>query len=184
MQYTYPHTIDNGQGERLTFLRRVATSEGDKLEVENFVQPKVGPPMHVHFFQEEALTVVEGRMGYERKGEDVQFAEAGESVVFKAGEMHRFWNAGETVLHCKGYITPADSIEYFLSGIFQAQKKSGSMRPDMFDAAYLMRRYRREFGMDEIPGFVQRLVFPIVVGIGTLIGKYKEFSGAPISPRA
>ena len=55
--HTYPHTIDNGAGERLTFIRRVGDSVGDRLEVENLVDPGCGPPMHVHHGQEEALTV-------------------------------------------------------------------------------------------------------------------------------
>lgn len=176
---TYPHTIDNGQGERLTFLRRVPTPEGDVLEVENEVQPNVGPPMHVHHFQEEGLTVVEGRIGYQRKGEEPQFAEAGATVVFKPGEVHRFWNAGEGLLKCTGYISPADSIEYFLGGIYEAQKKAGSLRPDMFDAAFLARRYRNEFAMAEIPAFVQRFVFPVMVAIGNVTGKFRKFADAP-----
>jgi quercetin dioxygenase-like cupin family protein len=176
---TYPHTIENGLGERLTFLRRVATPDGDVLEVENCVQPGVGPPMHVHHFQEEGLTVVHGRIGYQRKGEEPQFADSGATVVFRAGESHRFWNAGEDELKCTGYIKPADSIEYFLRGIYAAQKKAGSLRPDMFEAAYLMRRYRSEFGMDEIPAFVQRFVFPVVVVLGSLAGKYRKFADAP-----
>ena len=54
-RFTYPHTIDNGAGERLTFLRRVPTDRGERLEVENVVGPGAGPPMHVHHYQEEAL---------------------------------------------------------------------------------------------------------------------------------
>jgi quercetin dioxygenase-like cupin family protein len=34
----------------------------------NEVQPGAGPPMHVHFKQEEGLTVVAGRLGYQLKG--------------------------------------------------------------------------------------------------------------------
>ncbi len=62
-RYEYPHTIDNGAGERLTFLRRVSGPEGDRLEVENVVTPGAGPPMHIHYYQEEVLTVREGRIG-------------------------------------------------------------------------------------------------------------------------
>ena len=176
---TYPHTIENGHGERLTFLRRVSTPEGEVLEVENVVQPDSGPPMHVHYFQEEALTVVQGRIGFQRQDEEPQYAEAGATVAFKAGEMHRFWNAGDRELRCTGYIKPPDSIEYFLKGIYEAQKKSGSMRPDMFEAAWLMRRYGVEFGMADIPPFVQRFIFPVVVAIGGMLGKYKKFADAP-----
>ena len=61
--YQYPHTIENGHGERLTFVRRVHDSEGDYVEVENCVLPDSGPPMHVHYRQSESLTVVQGRIG-------------------------------------------------------------------------------------------------------------------------
>src|SRR5687768_16655096 len=174
--FSYPHSIDNGLGERLTFLRRVNTPDGEMLEVENWVQPGGGPPMHTHHFQEEALTVQSGRIGYVRKGGEEQFAEAGETVVFRPGESHRFWNAGSDELHCTGYVRPPDNIEYFLRGIYEAQKKSGGPRPDPFDAAYLMTRYRSEFRLDEVPRFVSRFVFPIQALLGRLMGKYGRFA--------
>lgn len=55
MRYTYPHTIENGGGEQLTFVRLVQDPEGDWLEVENLVQPGGGPPMHTHHRQAESL---------------------------------------------------------------------------------------------------------------------------------
>ena len=63
MAISYPHTIDNGAGERITFLRRVPGKLGDRIEVENVVGPGTGPPMHIHHYQDEALTVVQGRIG-------------------------------------------------------------------------------------------------------------------------
>jgi len=86
---TYPHTIDNGHGERLTFVRRVPGRNGDRLEVENIVKPGAGPPLHVHHQQEESLTVVDGKIGYQRLGEPERFAGPGESVTFAAGQVHR-----------------------------------------------------------------------------------------------
>src|SRR4051794_34273884 len=108
--YTYPHTIENGAGgERLTFLRRIEDGAGGRLEVENVVKPGFGPPLHVHHHQSESLTVVEGRVGYQLEGEEPGFAGPGESVTFEAGQVHRFWNAGESDLHCTGHIEPADN---------------------------------------------------------------------------
>lgn len=175
----YPHTIDNGDGERLTFIRRVQDSAGDRLEVENVVKPGSGPPMHVHHYQEEALTVEQGKIGYERPGEPPQFAERGETVVFAPGEVHRFWNAGEEDLRCTGYIQPADNVEYFLTAIYESQRENGGSRPGPFEAAFLSRRFRSEFGMAEIPALVQRLLFPVVVAVGGLLGKYKRYADAP-----
>jgi uncharacterized cupin superfamily protein len=177
--YTYPHSIDNGAGERLTFLRLVPGLTGNRLEVENVVRPGEGPPMHTHHRQVEALTVVEGRIGYQRLGEAPQYAGPGETVVFKAGEAHKFWSAGDVDLRCTGYIEPADNVEYFLAALFESQRQHGGGRPDPFDAAYLVRRYRSEFSMAEIPALVQRLVFPILVLIGTILGTYRKYADAP-----
>lgn len=177
--YTYPHTIENGAGERLTFLRRVTGSAGDRLEVENVVEPGAGPIMHVHHYQEEALTVEQGRIGYQRLGEPVRFAGQGETVTFRAGEAHKFWNAGGEDLRCAGYIEPADNVEYFLGAIFESQKRSGGARPDPFDAAFLAKRYQSEFYMAEVPAMVQRLVFPVVVAVGRVLGKYRKYADAP-----
>jgi hypothetical protein len=49
--YTYPPTLENGAGERITFVRRVLDPAGDRLEFENVVMPGSGPPMHVHYYQ-------------------------------------------------------------------------------------------------------------------------------------
>ncbi len=175
----YPRTIENGAGERLTFRRRVHDPAGDWLEAENVVQPGAGPPMHVHYLQEEALTVEQGRLGYQLLDQEPRYAGEGESVVFKPGEAHRFWNAGEGALLCTGYVKPADNVEYVLSAIFASQLRNGGNRPDLFDMAYLLRRYKSEFGMLEIPGFVQRFVFPILVMIGKPRGKYRKYADAP-----
>lgn len=178
-RYTYPHTIDNGAGERITFLRRIPGRAGDRLEVENVVGSRSGPPMHIHLHQDEALTVQQGRIGYQRRGEPAQFAGPGETVTFRAGEAHKFWNAGEGELRCAGYIDPADNIEYFLTELYASAKRGGGARPDPFDAAFLVTRYRSEFAMVDIPGAVQRFVFPIQVAVGRLLGKYRRYADAP-----
>ena len=180
---SYPRTIDNGAGERLTFLRRTPGRAGDRLEVENAVAPGAGPVMHVHHHQAEALTVQQGRLGYRRPGEPPRYAGPGETVAFAPGEAHKFWNAGGDELRCTGDIEPADNVEYFLAAIFESQRRSGGARPDPFDAAFLARRYRHEFGMLEIPAVVQRLLFPVLVALGTALGRYARYADAPAPVR-
>lgn len=178
-QFIYPHTIDNGSGERLLFERRVPGAQGERLVGKNWVTPGSGPPMHVHHHQDEALTVQQGRIGYQRLGESPKYAGPGEEVLFKAGEAHRFWNAGNEELICTAYIEPPDNIEYYLGSVFDSQKRNGGHKPDIFEAAFLMTRYRSEFGMLEIPAPVQRFVFPIIVAVGRLLGKYERYTDAP-----
>jgi quercetin dioxygenase-like cupin family protein len=175
----YPRTIDNGAGERLTFVGIRSDEQGEYLEAENAVSPGSGPPMHVHHLQEESLTVERGTMGWQRQGGEEQLARAGESVTFAAGEAHRFWNAGDDELVCTGWVRPPDNVEYYLTQIYASMRANGGKRPRLFDAAYLTSRYRSEFGMAEIPQPVQRVVFPIVVAIGRLFGRHRRFAGAP-----
>ena len=184
MNYILPHTIENVLGEKLVFVSAEKGEEGDKLIVENFVEPGVGPIMHTHWLQDESLTVVKGCIGYMVKGGKEQFANEGETVLFKRGVAHRFWNAGTDELHCRGWIYPANNIVFFLSSIFEAQNKSGKAEPEVFDAAYLTTRYKSEFDMDEMPTFVKKVILPFTCFIGKLLGKYKHFEHAPAPVRS
>ena len=182
-RYTYPHTIENGAGERLTFLRRIPGPTGDRLEGDIVSAPGSGPPMHVHYHQTEAWTVDEGRIAYQYPREVPRYAGPGETVTFPPGAPHRWWNPDDVPLRCHGYVEPADSIEYFLSAIFDAQQRGGGARPVLWDVAFLTRRYRSEFAMLEIPALVQRLVFPVVVAVGRLLGRYARYADAPAPVR-
>jgi uncharacterized cupin superfamily protein len=177
-RYSYPHTIENGAGEQLTFARRVAGGNGVRVEGYNVVSPGAGPPMHLHHLQDEQFTVRQGRLGYRRLGEAERFAGPGESVLFRAGEAHRFWNAGQDELRCDAYVEPADNIEYFLTEMFASARRNGG-RPSLFDIAFLSTRYRSEYEMLEVPAAVQRILFPLVVTIGRLLGKYGRYADAP-----
>jgi quercetin dioxygenase-like cupin family protein len=175
----YPRTIDNGGGERLTFVGVRSDERGEYLEVSNTVSPGSGPPMHVHRLQEEVLTVERGTMGWQRLGDEEHMARAGETITFAPGEVHRFWNAGDDELVGTGQVRPPDNLEYFLTEIYASTRTNGGKRPRLFDAAYLTSRYRSEFGMADIPQPVQRVVFPIVVAVGRLFGLYRRFADAP-----
>lgn len=179
MNYQLPHTIQNSIGETLIFKELVKEPDGDRLLVENFVTPQSGPPMHTHFLQDESLTVVQGKIGYQVLGEEPKFAEVGETVLFERGIPHRFWNAGESILHCKGYIKPANTIVFYLSSIYAAQNKTGTGQPEKFDAAYLFTRYASEYDMPQLPGFVKKIIIPATYYVGKLLGRYKHFADAP-----
>jgi hypothetical protein len=129
--------------------------------------------------QDESLTVSKGLMGYQIEGEEEKFLKEGESVIFKRGQMHRFWNAGEDMLESEGLVKPANSLDYFLTGIYNSMNKAGKAEGDPFDSAFLMTRYKTEYDLKEIPAFVKEVIFPITVLIGRLLGKYKHFKDAP-----
>jgi quercetin dioxygenase-like cupin family protein len=183
MKHSYPHKIENGSGEVITFIRCSKTEKGELLEAENVTQPGSGPPMHVHFLQEEGLTVVKGRMGAQILGQEPTYHGPGETLTFPRGVVHRFWNAGEQELVCNGWVTPVHNFEYFLTQIFDSTRRNGGERPSLFEAAFLQTKYRSEFDMVEIPRFVKAFVFPVIVQIGKLLGKYRKYANGPAPVR-
>ena len=116
--YKYPLRIENCIGETLIFKAVQKERDGDRLLVENYVAPGNGPIMHTHWLQDESLTVVKGRLGYEIQGEPKKYIVEGETILFKKGIPHRFWNDGQEVLHCNGWVKPANTIVFFLTSIF------------------------------------------------------------------
>ncbi len=177
--YLFPHMIETRHGEKLVFKGIEIEDGEEKVLIENFIQPGAGPAMHVHFKQDEGLTIVKGKIGYQTLGEEPRYANAGESVTFQRGVPHRFWNAGDDLLNCIGWIKPANSIVFFLTSIYDALNKSDTNRPEMFDGAYLVTRYRSEYDMPELPGFVKKVIMPATVAVGKMLGKYEHFKDAP-----
>lgn len=179
MTITYPHIIENCIGEKLVFREVQHEPDGDRVIVENYVAPGGGPLMHTHWLQDEALTVVSGQLGYQLMGGPEQYAGVGETLLFQRGTPHRFWNSGNGILHCTGWLKPANTIVFFLTSVYAAQNKSGNVQPERFDAAYLLTRYAAEYDLPEIPSFVKKVVMPATVGVGKLLGKYTHFKNAP-----
>jgi quercetin dioxygenase-like cupin family protein len=179
MNITYPHVIQNCVGEKLIFQKIEKHLDGDKVFVENYITPGNGPQMHTHLQQDESLTVIKGKLGYEIEGQPVQYAEEGETVLFKRGIPHRFWNAGQEMLHCNGWIKPANTIVFFLSAFYDAQNKSGKAEPEQFDSAFLIKRYRKEYDLPGISRLLKKTIIPITYYTGKLLGKYKHFKNAP-----
>lgn len=175
MQHQFPFSIETKYGEKITFLRM----EGNKLLLEGFCAPMAGPGFHTHLRQDEGVTVLRGKIGYQIFGGPEQFGSVGDSVTFKRGVPHRFWNAGEEELHISGWIDPAENVTFFLTTLYDALNQGSDKRPEMFDGAYLTCRYRNEYDVPDMPGFVKKVIMPIAYFIGNLTGKYNKFKDAP-----
>ena len=179
MRRSYPYTVDNGHGELLTFTGLTPGPDGERLGADGVAQPGAGPPMHVHYLQEETARVVRGRLGHQVLGGEPQFAGSGELVVWPAGTPHKWWNAGTDELHLTGWCRPPGNVEFFLATLFTSTKENGGTRPGLLDAAFLSTRYRTEFALIELPAVVRRVVIPIVYVVGSVLGKYRKFKDAP-----
>jgi mannose-6-phosphate isomerase-like protein (cupin superfamily) len=178
MQLNFPHIVA-GTGEKITFLGTSFKDGVEILECDIEVQPKAGPPMHTHHRQDESFTIVSGTMAYQVLGEEPKYAYPGDYVMIEAGIPHKFWNPGNEVLKCKGYVTPPENFVYFLTELYKSINANNG-RPGMYDGAFLLKRYGSEFAMHEIPAFVQKVIFPVVLFFGNLAGKGKKYSNAPV----
>jgi len=174
----FPVETDTGTGERLRLLGIERDEEGEYLAVEGTVDPGVGPPMHVHYFQEERIRVTSGRFGYQVLGEEARYAGPGEEIVFPAGQAHRFWGAGEGPSAGEGLVRPVGNFPWFITRLHASIRENGG-KPAFFEGAFLAHRYRSEFEMIEIPLAVRRFVFPVMVALGRLLGRYRKYGDAP-----
>jgi mannose-6-phosphate isomerase-like protein (cupin superfamily) len=161
------------------FLGFESTPEGKRINITGSARPGAGPPMHVHYLQDEVVRVQAGRVGYQVLGLEAKFAGPGETIRWPAGTAHKWWNAGDTEARMTGWCSPPGNVEYYLTSIFGSMKENGGKRPGFFDAAFLTTRYKSEFAMLEIPTAVRTILIPLLYVLGSVLGKYRKFKDAP-----
>lgn len=168
----------NKNGETITITKSAAETNGQITEFEGTDEPGIGPPMHVHFKQEEMVRVIKGKMRVKTPMKEFSLA-VGEEYVFAAGEAHQFWSEGNETLHYAGHVRPSNNYEYFIKHVYQSANEANDDKPNPFDAAFLLTKYKSEMDMLVIPKPVKLIVFPILLAIGKITGRYKKYSDAP-----
>ena len=175
--------IENRHTGEWLRLRRVREQGVEIVELEGGVPPHgEGPPEHVHVGQVEEGYVVSGVLTATVGGRRIT-ANAGESVTLPADVPHSWWNEGDAPLVFKGRAIPAGTLDQFLQGIFAIMNASPKDRPSLFHLAHLLHRNRRSSQVLMMPVWLQRIVFPVVIAIGHVVGAYPR-SGWPGSPES
>lgn len=173
MHQFLPRKIKNHLGEELVFHRREMEGGEEKLIIEMYLAPGTPPTRHV-YLQDEYFVVLHGKLGYRVNDEAPRYAGVGETVLFKKGTPHSFWNAGHDELNCFGWICPANNVVGYLTALFDSINRNKADKPGQFDKAYLLYHYRNEFDDPEVPRLVKSLFVPAAYGIGKLMGKYRQ----------
>ena len=89
------------------------TAEGGFSLVEHPMPPRrLAAPVHKHSREDEYSYVLEGRMGA-LLGDDVVYAEAGDTVFKPRDQWHTFWNAGDTPCRILEIIAPGGFEHFF-----------------------------------------------------------------------
>ena len=173
--------LENRHTREVLIMRRVRHGNQVVLELEGSAPPKgEGPPLHVHVVEREEGKVVAGILSAVVGGETIK-VRAGESVVFPAGVPHRWWNAEDQPLQVKGRIVPVADLDRYLQAVFTVANSGQAGRMPLFYIAHVMYRHRRTQRL--APWLVWRVVFPAIVFVGWMLGKYRgdSWPGAPQS---
>jgi mannose-6-phosphate isomerase-like protein (cupin superfamily) len=168
----------NKNGETLIITRSAAETKGKITEYEGFDEPGKGPPMHVHHKQEERIRIIRGKMRVKTREKEFSLSQ-GEEYTFAPGEAHQLWNEGSETLFYAGHVRPAHNYEYLIRHFFRFANEARNTRPGAFDAAFLLTRYKSEIDILDIPKLVKKLLFPLLILLGKLTGRFSKFSDAP-----
>lgn len=165
-------------------MRRMRDSQGQTiLALDGSLPARAdGPPLHIHFHEREEVIVKAGTLAAQIGNEKVVVTTGG-TAVLPAGVVHNWWNAGDDLLELSGWVTPAVDFDRFLQALFAVLNASPSGRPSIFYIAHVLSRHRHTQAIMVPPRAIQRIVFPLVLLVGRVLGKYRgdNWPGSPAS---
>ncbi len=167
-------------GERLS-LRRIRHGNEEWLELKGTLPPhREGPPMHIHYAEDEVGEITEGALSAIVSGEPLTL-HAGGSTFIPRGAAHRWWNEGDEPLAFEGVARPVVDLDRYLQGVFDIVNASPPDRPSLFYLAHLSLRHWNTQAILVIPRPVQAVLFRLLVAVGTVLGRYRghDWPGSP-----
>jgi hypothetical protein len=113
-------------------------------------------------------------------GRQIQVGVGG-TAIFPPGSVHRWWNDGDETLVLEGYVKPAVDFDRYLHAAFEVLNNGTADRPPLFYMAHLAWRHRRTQAGLFMPRPIQAVVLPLIVLVGTILGRYQGTSwpGSP-----
>jgi mannose-6-phosphate isomerase-like protein (cupin superfamily) len=150
--------LDNPvSGERITFTKTAADTDGELLEFDFELSPDGHVPgRHVHPRQEERFEVTGGTMKF-KMGRKTVIAEAGDVVTVPAGVSHKFENAGDETASMRVQVRPALQMErLFETAVALAEegRTNGKGMPKPLDLALFVREFADEVKAPFPPAWV------------------------------
>jgi mannose-6-phosphate isomerase-like protein (cupin superfamily) len=166
--------LENRHTGEILRMRRVRDADGQiVLTIDGSLPPRLsGPPLHVHFHQREEGIVKAGSLGAQIGNEKI-VVPAGGTGVFPAGVVHNWWNAGNDLLELTGRAIPAVDLDRYLQALFAVLNAGPSRKPSIFYIAHVLWRHRNTQAVASPPQTIQRIVFPLILFVGRVLGKYR-----------
>jgi quercetin dioxygenase-like cupin family protein len=178
MAYTGQVIENPVSGERITFRRTAADTNGELLEFDVALAPDGHVPgMHVHPAQEERFEVLSGSVRFQ-KGVRRITAEAGDVVVVEPGKAHKFENVGELGAVMRVEVRPALEMErLFETAVSLAEEGRVTSKgmPKPLDLALFVREFRDEVRGPGTPGWAQRAALAPLAWIARRRGRAERY---------
>jgi quercetin dioxygenase-like cupin family protein len=166
-------------GERITFRRTAADTDGELLEFDIELTPDGAVPgMHVHPAQEERFEVHSGSVRFQ-KGLRRVTAEAGDVVVVEPGKAHKFENVGGEAAVMRVQVRPALEMErLFETAVSLAEEGRVTSKgmPKPLDLALFVRRFKDEVRGPGTPGWAQRAALAPLAWIARRRGRDEHYA--------
>ncbi len=177
-------TITNPvSGERITFRKTSADTDGEYIEIDVELTPDGAVPgMHVHPGQEERFEILSGDVRF-RKGLKKIDAKAGDVVVVEPGKAHKFKNRGEQGAVMRVRVTPALEMERLFEtavGLAQDGRVTRKGMPKPLDLALFVSEFKQEVRGPGSPGWLQRASLAPLAFIARRRGRGERY--APAQP--
>ena len=172
-------------GERLVWELTSHDTDGDYTLFDTFVEPGGSvAAAHVHPYQTEIFTVIEGKLGVKR-GRDKLELEAGQVAVVDPGTPHKFWNAGDTTLRFRAEVRPALQFESLIETMFGLAADGKTNRKGMPGPLRLAVVANHHFDVVRLP-LVPQALQKLALVPGALLGRavgyaptYEAAGGTP-----
>jgi quercetin dioxygenase-like cupin family protein len=179
-------TLENPMsGERFTFHKTAADTDGELLEFDLELPPggRVPGGLHVHPEQEESFEVIRGLMRF-RKGREKIVAGPGELVVVPPKARHDFANAGDETALVRVQVRPALEMErLFETAVALAEdgRTFASGMPKPLDLALFVPEFEREVQAAFPPLWVQRMTLAPLAWLAKKRGYAARYAPAPVA---
>jgi quercetin dioxygenase-like cupin family protein len=175
--------LDNPiSGERITFRKTAADTDGELLEIDLELAPDGHVPgKHVHPSQEERFEVLSGTMKF-KMGRKTVIAEAGDVVTVPAGKSHKFENGGDETAHVRVQVTPALDMErLFETAVALAEEGRTTSKgmPKPLDLALFVSEFSDEVVGAFPPAWVQRATMAPLAWIARKRGHGERYAPRP-----
>jgi quercetin dioxygenase-like cupin family protein len=172
-------------GERLVFELTSNDTNGAYTLFDTFVEPGgTVAAAHVHPYQTEIFTVLEGRLGVKRGREKLELG-PGEVALIDPGLAHKFWNAGEETLRFRAEVRPALQFESLIETMFGLAadgKTNQKGMPGPLRLAVIANHHFDVVRLPVVPHFLQKLALVPGALLGRALGyqpTYEPVAGTP-----